>query len=330
MRIAIVGAGAIGGMIAALLAEAGYDPLLIARGNTLAVLQAHGIVFQEKDHRHVSHPRVTDHPETEGHQDLVIIAVKAHQIEAALPAILPLVGPKTTILTAINGLPWWFFQGWGGTHRGHTIHHVDPTGILAHSFDPDCIIGAAVYFASEVHPPFTVQSAGVRRLVLGWITDQPVGNLSDIADVFQSSGIPAPVADDIRTEVMNKLMGNLWANPLSVLTGATMEAMAADPMICDIGFRMMAEFSDLCAALSITLPNTIEKRLENAARLGPFRTSMLQDMDRNRQIELDAILGAVIEVAEMIDTPRETMRTAYALTRLRATTANCYSSPPSA
>ncbi|MDW3207024.1 MAG: 2-dehydropantoate 2-reductase [Alphaproteobacteria bacterium] len=329
MRIAIVGAGAIGGMLGALLAKSGCDPLLVARGETLAKIRDGGIAFDEGDQRFTVAPRVTDDPAGHGHQDLVVIAVKAHQIEGALPAIQPLVGPKTRILTAINGVPWWFFQGIGGELDGRVLHRVDPTGTLARTFDPACIIGCAVYLAAEIQAPYTVVSAGVRKLVIGGASGDDTGFLTDVAELFETSGIPAPVTPNIRAEVMNKLMGNLWANPISVIIGGTMAELTADSNVRDVGRRMMAEFETLCSTgLGLTMPLSIDKRLEGAAKLGAFRTSMLQDIDRGRPIELEAILGAAIEIADMVGTPSETMRTVYALTKLKAELAGCYATPP--
>lgn len=328
MRIAIVGAGAIGGMLTALLTKSGADPLLVARGSTLAAIRDTGISFEEGDLRFSVVPRVSDTPAEEGPQDLVVIAVKAHQIESALPAIRPLVGPETRVLTAINGVPWWYFQGIGGSLDGRVLHRVDPSGTLATAFDPTRIIGCAVYLASEVQSPFTVVSAGVRKLIVGTAAGSDDAFLSDMAHTFEAAGLPMPIAPDIRAEVMNKLMGNLWANPLSVVTGGTMAQLTEDPGVCGIGRKMMAEFESLCSGLGLTLPLTIDKRLEGAARLGAFRTSMLQDLDRGRQIELEAILGASIEIADTVGTSSETLRTVYALTKLKAELANCYSAPP--
>ncbi len=328
MRIAIVGAGAIGGMLAAILTKAGQDALLIARGATLEKIRAGGIEFREGEtHFNVS-PRVTDDTGGEGFQDLVVIAVKAHQIESALPAMRPLIGPETRILTAINGVPWWYFQGIGGEREGRVLHRVDPTGTLAAAFDPGRIIGCAVYLAAEVHAPYRIESAGVRKLIVGMASGQDNAFLARLSAIFEDAGLPMPVVPDIRAEVMNKLMGNLWANPLSVIVDGTMAQMTEDPGVCEIGRKMMAEFEAVCGGLNVVLPITIEKRLAGAARLGAFRTSMLQDADRGRQIELEAILGSVIEIADILAIPVETMRLVYALTRLKATLADCYAAPP--
>lgn len=323
-KIAIVGAGAIGGMIAAILGEAGVDPLIVARGKTKAALETHGLSFVEGDHRAVIRPRVTDNPASHAIQDLVIIAVKAHQIEAALPNILPLVGPETLVLTAINGVPWWFFQGFEGPYRDHVLRRVDPKGVLSKAFDPNRIVGCAVYLAAEVHAPYTVESAGPRRLVCGLPTGESPESLSKIAAIFDTAGLPMPLTDDIRAAVMNKLVGNVWANPLSVVTGATVIELCDDPGVLEIGRRMMTEFMAVCAALDIHPPRTVDERLGDARKLGAFRTSMLQDMDRGRAIELEAILGVVIEIAELLSLPAETLRTIYALVRRRAIVEGCH------
>jgi 2-dehydropantoate 2-reductase len=332
MKIAIVGAGAIGGMITALLARIGADPLLIARGSTLAAIRQYGLTFEDATFQDAAsgftcHPRVTDAPQVEGPQDLIIIAVKAHQIKSALPMITPLMGPNTHILTAINGLPWWFFQGADGPHKNHILKHVDPDGTLSRQFDPSRIIGCAVYLASEVITPYTIKSSGANRLVIGAITQPPPAILSEIAPVMEAAGLTCTVSEAIRADVLNKLMGNLWANPLSVVTGGTLDIMTHDPQISGIGRRMMEEFSDLCAALKVSLSVTIDQRFQGGLKLGAFRTSMLQDYDRGRAIELDAILGAAIEVADLLKTPCDTMRMVYALTRMRAEATGCYQKP---
>lgn len=328
MRIAIVGAGAIGGMITALLAEAGADPLLVARGKTLATLQEHGMTFVEGDHRAETRPRVVSETALEGPQDLVIIAVKAHQIESALPSIMPLVGPNTLVMTAINGVPWWFFQGFGGDLNGTLLRQVDPTGLLSSRFRPTQIVGCAVYLAAEVHAPFTIESAGVRRLEVGMAAGPIPDALRSVAALFEDAGLPMPIKENIRTEVLNKLMGNIWANPVSVITGATVVDMTDDAGIMDLARKQLTEFQSLCEALDITLPLPIEKRLQGAARLGAFRSSMLQDIDRGRAIELEAILGAAIEIADLLGTPSETMRMIHALTRSRALVEGCYAPHP--
>lgn len=336
MRIAIVGAGAIGGMIAALLARAGSEPLLIARGDTLARLKRHGIRFAEKDIAFDQPIRVTDDPAAFGPQDLVVLATKAHQIPGGLPAIQALSGPDTRLLTAINGVPWWFFQRWCPAQSvafsdnaadvpGRILRSVDPEGHLAAALPAERIIGCAVYLAVSVAEPFTVESGGVRRLVCGRADGQePDEELHAIARLFDAAALPMPLTTNIHTEIMNKLMGNIWANPLSVVTGGTMADLTGDAGTRAVGYAMMAEFEALCSAIGIDLPLTIDKRLEGAERLGGFRTSMLQDFDRGRMLELDAILGAAIEIAARTGTGVPTLETVHALTRARAVAAGCY------
>ncbi len=318
MRIAIVGAGAIGGMLTAILYNAGHRPTLIARGRTLENLRTHGLTFIEKGTTTHSKVEATDDPATIGPQDLVIIATKAHQIEPALPNILPLIGPNSTVLPAINGIPWWFFQGWGGTHANQVLEPVDPNGVLYRTFAPDQVLGCAVYLAANVDDPCTITSVGPRKLILGGVTKDAAIPVETIAELLKQAGINAIPTPDIRAEVMNKLMGNLWANPLSVVTRATMTELCDDPGLMDISRGMMREFEDLCGALNIELPISIEKRLQGAASLGDFRTSMLQDADRGRAIELEAILGGVIAAANKVQVPCPTMQTVYALVHAHA------------
>lgn len=327
MKIAVFGAGAIGGMLAALLCEAGQDPLVIARGETLETLRKQGLTFSEQGRIKRFTPRLGDamRPDSLPPQDIVILATKAHQIESALPALTRLCGSDTKIITAINGVPWWFFQCLGGQDDGAILKSVDPSGRLTDSFNPDQLIGAAVYLAAEVKPPFTIVSAGVRKLILGSVAGAPrPDTLAEISDALESVGLACPWSDTIRADVMNKLMGNLWANPLSILVGMSMADMVQQPVVKELGLTMMREFETLCQAMGIALPLGPEARMDGAARLGAFRTSMLQDIDRKRAIELDAILSAPLEMAEMRDTAHEAMRLVHGLAKARGIAAGCY------
>lgn len=327
MRIAVFGAGAIGGMVTALLCDAGLDPVLIARGSTLENLRAHGLTFTEKSKSQTFTPKLGDASAPDGlsPQDIVILATKAHHIEGALPALAALCGPETEIITAINGIPWWFFQRFGGADDDAILRAVDPNGALSNAFNPDNLIGCAVFLAAEVQPPFTVHSAGPRRLVLGSVARKDRSPaLAEMSACLEKVGLACPWSVDIRTDVMNKLMGNLWANPLSIVTGLAMDDLMAQPVIYELGLNMMRELVALCESLGITLPIAPEERMKGTAGLGNFRTSMLQDMDRGRQIELDAILSAPLEMAVRMGTPHESMRLVQGLACARGIASGCY------
>ena len=327
MKIAVLGAGAIGGMLTALLCEGGQDPLLIARGKTLETLQEVGLTFVEGGRTQHFTPRLGDarDPNSLVPQDLVFLATKAHQIDGALPALTALCGPETLIVTAINGVPWWFFQRSGGAQDGAIIESVDPNGSISATLDPDRLIGCAVYMAAEVKPPFTIESAGVRRLILGTVNGSArPAPMTKASEALEGVGLTCTWSETIRADVMNKLMGNLWANPLSVVVEMNMVDMVAQPVVAELGIQMMREFETLCAAMKITLPLTPEERMQGAAGLGAFRTSMLQDLDRGRAIELDAILSAPLEMAQRLDTPHEAMRLVHGLTQARGISSGSY------
>ena len=329
MRIAVFGAGAVGSMIAARLARIEADVTLIARGERLAALRAHGLTYIEKEERFTTYPSLSDDTRSCGTFDAVILALKAHQIEAALPDILPLIGSETLIVPAINGLPWWFFEGRDSPRGESTIRTVDPTGRLAAALPAHQIVGCVVYVAAETHPPASVESAGIRKLVIGpAVADSGLDDhITALADTLENAGFYARITTDIRTEVWLKLWGNIWANPLSVATGMTMRDLYDDPAIYAVALDILKESAQVAERLGITLPMDAETRLSGGAKLGHFKTSMLQDFERGRAIELDAILGAVIEIADRLEIPVPTLKCVYALTRARAKTHGCYGPP---
>ncbi len=327
MRIAIFGAGAVGGLIGARLTAAGADPLVVARGATAEALAERGLVLDDRGERLETQPRVASDPHAAGPQDAVVLALKAHQIAPALPSIRPLVGPKTLVVPAINGVPWWYFQGaYAETFEGPDtpplagarLDSLDPDGALANAFPAQQLVGCVVYVAAVVPETGTVVGSGPRRLELGAVDSTAPAALASLADTLSGAGLDAPVVPDIRAAVWRKLWGNLWANPLSVATGGTMEELGGDAEVRGVAAGMMAEAERIANRLGVFFPMDIETRIDQGASLGPFKSSMLQDFERGRAIELAAILGAVREIGRRLDIPTPTIDTVHALVRLKA------------
>lgn len=325
MKIAVFGAGAIGGLAAGKLAHAGHDPLVIARGDTLAALQADGFHIHEKDGAFTVPVRATSDTTKAGVQDVLFLGLKSHQIAGVLPQLAPLVGPETTIVPMINGVPWWYFKGTDGALADRDLESLDPSGALAEALPVAQVVGCVVYVAADCPQPGTVNSVGPRRLMLGAPDNNPANpRLVAVRTLLDDAGFTVPEVDDIRTEIWQKLWGNLFANPLSVLTGAGMADICTRPAVRQVAADMMREAKTVAGALGIDLGMDIETRIGHAAQLGGFKTSMLQDYERGRAIELDAILGAVVEIAAGLDLSVPQLETVYGLVRLRAETAGCW------
>ncbi len=330
MKITVFGAGAIGGLIAGKIAASGQDCTLVARGETVGRLQASGLSIHERGQVYEGRPTVLDSADTAsaGPQDIVILATKAHHLEAALPAITPLVGPQTIIVPAINGIPWWYTHGTDRKQIAErTLVSVDPGGKLAAALPAAQMVGCVVYIAADIPRPGTINSVGPRRLMLGDVATAGNAMSGKVAKVLEKADFRAPFGDDIRQQVWVKLWGNIHANPISVLTAATMEQTIDDPHVRAVSRTMMAETEAVASALDIDLGMSIDERLDQGKGLGAFKTSMLQDFEKGRSIELDAILGAVIELADWLSIDTPMLKAIYGLTRLRAITAGCYEGP---
>jgi len=323
MKITVFGVGAVGGMAAARLAQAGEDVSVVARGATLDAIRRDGLVLEDLDGRFDAPVNATDDPARLPPQDVVVLGMKAHQIAAALPKIRPLLGADTLVVPAINGLPWWFFQGRAGPLADARLESLDPDGALAEAFAPKRLAGCVVYVASEIVAPGRIKSQGKRKWVLGPVTDGGARALPAFAEALTRAGYEAPIADDIRHAAWMKLWGNMWANPLSVATQATMGEMVSDDALRATAKRMMVEAQAIAAAVGVTLEMDLDKRVDEAAMGGlrDFRTSMLQDFDRDKPIELDAILGAIREIGRRLEIPHPVIDAVYGIVRLRAKTA---------
>ncbi|MEM9028999.1 MAG: 2-dehydropantoate 2-reductase [Pseudomonadota bacterium] len=319
MKICIFGAGAIGGYMGAKLAQAGLEVSLVARGPHLAAMQDNGLTLIEEDGRETTVAvNASDNPETLGHQDYVIITLKAHSVPAIVGAMQPLIGPETTIVSGVNGVPWWYFHKLGGPLDGTRLQSVDPGDVQWNGFGPERMLGCVVYPAAEVVTPGTVKHVEGNRFSLG----EPDGSRSDRANRLSAAlikaGLKAPVRPRLRDEIWVKLWGNLSFNPISALTHATLDVICADPGTRSVARGMMIEAQEIGEKLGVKFAVDVDRRIDGAAAVGAHRTSMLQDLDQNRPMEIEALVGSVQELGKLTETPTPTIDTVLALVRLRA------------
>ncbi len=324
-RICIFGAGAIGGLIGGKLvrAQAG-DVTFIARGRQLEALQTRGLTIASEAEHFTVPVRASDDPARFGPQDYVVLAVKAHAVPHILDALEPLLGPETAVVTTQNGIPWWYFDGLDSPFAGRHVESVDPGGVIRRRIGAQRAIGCVVYPAAEVTEPGVVTWIEGDRLTLGEPDGGRSARVMRLARLLQQAGFRAPVRPDIRSEIWVKLWGNLAFNPLSVLTHATLDRLATDADVRPVVRRMMEEARQVGEALGVRFALDIDRRIAAAAAVGPHKTSMLQDLERGRPLELDAIVAAVVELGRLVAVPTPTIETVLALARLRARTAGLY------
>jgi 2-dehydropantoate 2-reductase len=322
--ICVFGAGAIGGFLAARLEAAGTPVSVVARGPHLAAIQKNGLVLESEGGRTVVRPRVAADPAELGTQDYVLITLKAHSIEPALPQLEKLIGPETTIVAAINGIPWWYTHGLPAPFTDRRIEAVDPTGRLWSALPPSQALACIVYPAAEIREPGIVEHTYGDRFSLG----EPDGSRSEraqrLSELMIAAGLRAPVRPRIRDEMWVKLWGNLAFNPLSALTGATLDIITSEPELRAVCRGMMLEAQAIAEALGVRFAIDVDKRIAGGAEVGAHKTSMLQDLERGRPMEIDALLGVIVELSELVDRPAPTCRTVLALLRTRARLAGCY------
>lgn len=318
MKIAIYGAGAIGGYLGCELARAGIDVTMIARNRTLAAIRDNGIALHIEGGERIGRPAATDDPAEAGPQDAVIVAVKANAAPAIAPNLAPMLGPETAVVTATNGVPWWYFHEHGGALAGTRLETVDPGGIQWQAIGPERAIGCVVYPAAEAIAPGVIRHISLNRFSLG----EPDGSRSDrvrrLSDSLKAAGFSAPVRPKIRDEIWLKLWGNLSFNPVSVLTGATLEQMAHDPLVRPVIASLMAEAQFVGEALGVTFGLGLDKRIEGAGKVGAHRTSMLQDLDAGRKMEIDALVCAVQELARLVEVDTPAIDAVAGLVKMRA------------
>ena len=316
MRVCIVGAGSIGGFVGARLAAAGEDVTLVARGATLRALHAQGLRVTEAGVTHTYRLRVAASVREAGPHDLVILATKAHQVQAIAAELPAAWHRESALLTMQNGIPWWYFQGLPGAHGARHVESVDPGGAIARAIPADRIVGCVVYPACEVLAPGVIRHVEGERLPIGELDGSLSARAGAISATLEAAGFKAPVLRDLRSEIWLKLWGNLCFNPISALSRATLGGICREPSTRALALAMMEEARAVAEALGASFRVSAERRVEGAAKVGEHRTSMLQDVEAGRATELDALLGAVIELAALVGTPVPRLEAVYACTRL--------------
>ena len=324
MRICIYGAGATGGYLGARLALAGQEVTLIARGAHLAAMQRHGVKLLTGGEERIARPRCIADPAEAGVQDYVIIALKAHSIPGIAGQIQPLFKKDTAVVTAVNGIPWWYFYGQSGAWKNHRIESIDPGGRIWDGIGPERAIGCIVYPATEVTEPGVIRHIEGDRLTLG----EPSGKVTDrthkLGAALRDAGFRCRIKADPRDELWLKLLGNLCFNPISALTHATLERIATDAGTAGICRLMMQEARAIAECLGITVRMDIDRRLAAAGAVGAHKTSMLQDLEAGRPMEIDALVAAVQELGRLVEVPTPTIDVVLVLIRERSRSAGTY------
>ncbi len=318
MRIALVGAGAIGCFFAARLGEAGYEVSLLARGEALAAVGKRGIRLESEGRQITARVRASGAAGELGVQDLVILCVKAPALPRAAQAIAPLLGADTAIVPALNGMPWWFFLDTPGLLSGHRLRSVDPEGTLERALPVSRVVGCVVYPACTSLEPGYVRHTGGTRIILGEPRGEASPRAHALAEMFCKVGLVGEASADIRKEVWAKLLGNLCFNPVSLLTGSSTDRLIDDPLVHRLFVSMMEEAIALGLKLGIDAGIEPRPRIANTRKLGYVKTSMLQDAEAGRPVEIEGILGTVAEVAHAADFPCPLLDAVFAMSRMRA------------
>ena len=324
MKICIFGAGAIGGYMGAKLAQAGADVSLVARGPHLAAMRENGLRLIEESGETTVSVTASDKAADLGPQDYVIVTLKAHSVPGVVPHMQPLIGENTTIVSGVNGVPWWYFHKIGGPLEGTRLASVDPGNTQWDGFGPDRVLGCVVYPAAEVIEPGVVKHIEGNRFSLG----EPDGSKSEralaLSKALSAAGLKAPVRPKLRDEIWVKLWGNLSFNPISALTHATLDVLCTDPGTREVARNMMLEAQTIAEKLGVKFPIDVDRRIQGGADVGAHRTSMLQDLDQGRPMEIDALVGSVKELGVVTDTPTPTIDAVLALIALRGKVAGLY------
>lgn len=322
MKICIVGAGAIGGYLGAKLSNAGEDVTFIARNQNLAAIQSNGfrLVLEDGSEEHAPGVRAVQRMADAGPQDAVLLTVKAHQVADLLPDLQELLGPNTLVVTMINGIPWWYFHRLGGAHEGRGLDSVDPGGRIAATIGSDRIIGSVVYPAAELVAPGVVRVIEGNRFTLGELDGSRSERIEALSQAMMRAGFKAPISRDIRGEIWLKLWGNLSFNPISALTHATLEDICTFEPSRALAANMMREAQTVAEKLGVVFKISLAKRIAGAQAVGAHKTSMLQDVEHGRAIELNALVGSVVELGRITDTPTPTIDAIFAAAQLLAHT----------
>lgn len=319
MKVCIVGAGAIGGYLAVKLALADANVTVIMRGANLAAVKAKGLTLIEEGNEHTVHDLIATADFAEaGPQDLVFLAMKAHQVTPIANQLAPLLGPDTTIVTMQNGIPWWYFQKHGGEFDGRRVESVDQGGVIADHIPVERVIGCVVYPACEMIAPGVIRHIEGNRFPVGELDGAQTPRVAAIAEMLKKSGLKSPVLTDIRSEIWLKLWGNLTFNPISALTQSTLVDICQFPPSRALAASMMTEAQTIANKLGIEFRVSLERRIAGAEAVGKHKTSMLQDVEAGRGLEIDALVGSVIELGRLTQTPTPHIDAVYACTSLLA------------
>jgi 2-dehydropantoate 2-reductase len=324
MKVCVFGVGAIGGTIGYGLAKAGCELSGIARGATLDALRDFGLRLTEGAEVGSIPIRATAEPEELGPQDLVVLAVKAHALGEAAPRVAPLLGPGTIVLPAMNGVPWWFFQGFGRELEGSSLASVDPDRAIAAALPSESVIGCVVHVGASCPEPGLVKAQPARQLILGEPSGAMTERLASLCALFEAAGFAARPTPSIQREIWYKLWGNMTMNPLSALTGATMDRILDDPLVARFCLDVMAEAKRIGERIGCPIEQSGEDRMAITRKLGAFKTSMLQDVEAGRKVELDALVGSVKEMGVLLGEPTPSIDILLGLARLKARTLGLY------
>ena len=318
MKITIVGAGAIGGYLGTKLALAGEDVTFIARRRNLEAINADGFRLELEDgtQEHAKTVRAVERMAEAGPQDVVLLTLKAHQLREVADDLPALYGPDTMVVSMVNGVPWWYFHALGGPHEGRAVTRVDPDGAIARAIPAERVIGSVVYPAAELVAPGLVKLVEGNRFTVGEPSNERTPRVEALSQALMRAGFKAPVSRDIRSELWIKLWGNLSFNPISALTHATLEGICRFAPTRELARRMMAEGQAVAEALGVRFKITLEQRLAGAEAVGAHKTSMLQDVEAGRALELEALVGAVIELGQIAGVATPTIEAVYAATKL--------------
>ena len=320
MKICVVGAGAIGGMLGVKLALSGHDVTLILRGANLQAVQENGLtLIEESGNELLAKPvKATSNIAEAGVQDLIILGLKAHQVAAVAPDLPQLMHSATRVVTMQNGIPWWYFYKLPGAYTDRPVRAVDPDGMIAKFLPIDSVIGSVVYPASEVIRPGVIKVIEGNRFTLGEIDGSDTPSIRAVSDAFKAAGFKAPVSTDIRSEIWLKVWGNLSFNPISALTHSTLEDICTYAPTRELAASMMTEAQAIGEKLGVHFKVSLEKRIAGAQAVGQHKTSMLQDVEQGRALELQALVASVIELGHVTGTPTPHIHAVYALTSLLA------------
>ncbi|MBM3458556.1 MAG: 2-dehydropantoate 2-reductase [Armatimonadetes bacterium] len=316
MKFVIVGAGATGGYLGALLARTGEDVTLIARGPHLAAMRDHGVRVREAGEEWSVRPECTDDGTVLQTAEVCLLTLKAHSLAGVAPRLRELLGPDTAVLPAQNGIPWWYFQQYGGPLEGTQLTTLDPDGVLAECLEVRRLLGCVVWPATRLVEPGVVEHIEGNRFTIGELNGERTARATAIAECLNRAGLKCRVSRRIRNEIWTKLLGNAVMNPLSALTRATLVRIATLPETRALARDMMAEAALVAEALGAPIDVSVERRLEMAEAVGEHRSSMLQDVESGRPLEVEALLGVIVELGELLGIATPCLRTVYACVKL--------------